>query len=248
MLAPQFGERRGGISVLCVDERRLAKLAANVDADGRDQKSEQERNTPAPGSQILRRHHLREKGAQGCSQQRSRALAHGLPADHAATTRHRSGFHHVCRGNADFAADGKTLQRPTDDDDDRRSRTDHCKRRAEGDGRRPDGHQDDGSRHCRAASDTVGIGTDHHRAKRPDEKANAKGAHCQQQRSQRIFRREELVSDHRREESEHGEVKRFQSTDERRCDDSLSEFAFDFLSVSFPHLQPSMLQFMAFPT
>lgn len=36
MIAPQLGQRRGRISALGVDERRLAKVTANVDAGWRD--------------------------------------------------------------------------------------------------------------------------------------------------------------------------------------------------------------------
>ena len=111
----------------------------------------------------------------------------------------RRGLDQIGDRTGEFAADGETLEQADQKQQDRRPDTDLSVGRQKADGGCRPAHQDHRQNQNRLAADAVAEVTEHGPADRPDRKADCEAAIGANQRSDRIGRREEQHTDHRRE-------------------------------------------------
>ncbi len=99
---------------------RLRQLASDIQRNGSDQDSEQERNPPAPGIQLFTRQGRGEDYANAGAHDRRQLLAVGLPRRQRRALLRRRGLEQIRGCRPDFPAAREALNQPGDDQQDRR--------------------------------------------------------------------------------------------------------------------------------
>lgn len=160
--------------------RLLHDVAAQVDADRRDQGAHEEGHAPTPGVQLRLFEHVGEQRRDARTQQRSRALARELPARAKAAAAVLACFEQRCRGGAEFAALREALHEPGKDDQRRGREPDLRIGGCKPDDAGAERHQRDGQRQRRTPARPVGIAPDHDAAERAHHEANGEYGERQQ--------------------------------------------------------------------
>jgi len=184
-------------------------MVADIEARRSDQRPEQKRDSPAPGLQIGGRHPQGKTDAERRREQIGQALAGKLPTcDKSAPLRRML---HQERGRAaEFAAGGKSLHQPRDENRYRRRNADAPIGRHQRDHESAERHQQDRNHQRGLAAVAVGIDAKDHATQWTREERQRECAQRQQQRNGGIAVREESLRDIDREISVDGDIVPFE--------------------------------------
>ena len=216
-MLPQDEAQRGdvtGARIVLVGMGFLEGVA-EPEPDRHDQDAEKEWHPPAPGGDIGRREGAGDRPRGRGRHENRETLTGELPgAEKSAPVIGRIFGEQRGRG-ANLATSRKALNQPAEDDDGGAEHASHRIARRQADDRGAEGHQQQRDDRRPLAPPSVGIGTQHDAAERPQEKADTVCREREQQLRDRILRREELGADRPGEEAEDDEVVEFQPIADR---------------------------------